>query len=985
MITIRDWIPTIPDADKHIAYVGEEAAEIRTFFLTGAGWETYRNWTFYLDMAFDLSTVTIRDSRQVVTTQEDKTETVAENQTKNNESATEPPTNSTETVGQTQVKTTATGKKETYTVENVTVNALAKTDVAYLNKQVMSDGVQLTWKIQAQQTQLPGKLTATLRAKGPYDEVKKSALMVFEVDPAVVATPAATVPRSLFEQMLDEMSTFCEIGHDQVQESAAKAAAAASSASAAGTAAEQAQEHRLFCAEAMQEAQRCAASARQEADEAETHAVTAADSAAQAQTAADTATDRAAAAMESSIAAQRAAGQLQYLKDVADCFIIGKNLYDPDAAHYGYKLSLGRLVESEEHIVTDYILYQPVEGTCAYCFSADGVDEKTELKVAVYDASFTLLRQGVYSADAVIRIDQDDFDKPAAYLRMEFPRDLTRVQIEEGEIPTAYEPYQPPRLKAECVESGGYITPQLFGAKGDGVTDDTESINAALAAHNNVYFPPGTYLVDGTYDGFADTANGGIRVNTNQRILMDKDCIIQVKDNPTGYYNAFSVSGTVDTPIENVVIEGGKIVGNKTDPKTGHTQGYGISFTDSKNCTVRGVEIADMFADGIVIHGSTGDERTGRNTGIVIDNCVIHDCNRQGISIIIGDHITLRDVEIYAIGGKSPQSGIDIEPNNMGDGEPPYVHDVLFDNVHIYGTESGSVFYSYCYNITFKNMRCEATVSAVQKAHNIIHENCYYKHIAFHGDVHDATVSNSIVDFVFLDGAPSVKFNNCTMNGTAASGVGFIVQAPAFTGKAVFENCRMVLTNTEGTTGRYLVQSLATTGENAANPDGTFVFKGCDIGTADGSTFTYLFNQPAGLCSYELRDCTFKGVFTGSAGMNVSRELHIINSYFEYIVSKGSVFVTIPKGFTNTSKFSFIALNSTFNMINTTAGGSAPNLLNCAALSDGDPAYDTTKYTVVFANNVSNKGKLTASNADAYLTALKHVNHTQIVFTDTTL
>ena len=37
-----------------------------------------------------------------------------------------------------------------------------------------------------------------------------------------------------------------------------------------------------------------------------------------------------------------------------------------------------------------------------------------------------------------------------------------------------------------------------FGAKGDGVTDDTQAINQALqAAHDqqaNVYFPSGTYL-----------------------------------------------------------------------------------------------------------------------------------------------------------------------------------------------------------------------------------------------------------------------------------------------------------------------------------------------------------------------------------------------------------------------------------------------------------------------------------------------------------
>lgn len=37
-----------------------------------------------------------------------------------------------------------------------------------------------------------------------------------------------------------------------------------------------------------------------------------------------------------------------------------------------------------------------------------------------------------------------------------------------------------------------------FGAKGDGLTDDTHAIQKALAAHDHVYVPPGTYITSGT-------------------------------------------------------------------------------------------------------------------------------------------------------------------------------------------------------------------------------------------------------------------------------------------------------------------------------------------------------------------------------------------------------------------------------------------------------------------------------------------------------
>jgi len=50
--------------------------------------------------------------------------------------------------------------------------------------------------------------------------------------------------------------------------------------------------------------------------------------------------------------------------------------------------------------------------------------------------------------------------------------------------------------------SGGKFSDMIsvkdFGALGNGLTDDTLAIQKALAAHDNVYVPPGTYLISGT-------------------------------------------------------------------------------------------------------------------------------------------------------------------------------------------------------------------------------------------------------------------------------------------------------------------------------------------------------------------------------------------------------------------------------------------------------------------------------------------------------
>ena len=45
---------------------------------------------------------------------------------------------------------------------------------------------------------------------------------------------------------------------------------------------------------------------------------------------------------------------------------------------------------------------------------------------------------------------------------------------------------------------GVFITPQMYGAKGDGVTDDTVAINTCLAENKFVFIPSGVYLVSDT-------------------------------------------------------------------------------------------------------------------------------------------------------------------------------------------------------------------------------------------------------------------------------------------------------------------------------------------------------------------------------------------------------------------------------------------------------------------------------------------------------
>lgn len=186
MITIKDWIATVPEEDRHLAYMGEHQTVTRLFLLTGEDWRDYMDWGFHLDMAFDLSSVTKRDTREMENTKVESSETVSD----------------------TLVKTTANTKKEKYTVADVTVDCHSETDIATLTKGLSEEGLVLAWTVLRQHTQLPGRLWANIRALGPDGQVKKSSVMVFDVGASVDAEEAADLPQSEFEAMeqnMDEM------------------------------------------------------------------------------------------------------------------------------------------------------------------------------------------------------------------------------------------------------------------------------------------------------------------------------------------------------------------------------------------------------------------------------------------------------------------------------------------------------------------------------------------------------------------------------------------------------------------------------------------------------------------------------------------------------------------------------------------------------------------------------------------------------------
>lgn len=486
-----------------------------------------------------------------------------------------------------------------------------------------------------------------------------------------------------------------------------------------------------------------------------------------------------------------------------------------------------------------------------------------------------------------------------------------------------------------------FVTPQMFGAVGNGVADDSDPLIACFSASHSVYIPSGTYLVKGYDDKIID-------LQSNTTVLMANDATIKVIPNDKAEYYAFRINNK-----ENILISGGNIVGEK-DEHIGTTGewGIGIGIFQSSAIIIENCCISNFWGDGIDV-GSHKTDRTLKSNNVKIHNNTIHSNRRQGISVTGCDNISIVGNTIYNIRGTNPESGIDCEPNvNDTDGTVTHSNTgVYISGNHIYDTGGFSV---QLYNGN-KAIVDGNVIESFQNRKN-------YHPVGFsNNEVNSATIGTDSVVSVsncnfsgritfigsFVSG--TIRFNNCTL-------VGDSYKSPdagsSFRNTNVeYINCRFASRGTDVESGindsrlfmsAYNKLVLRGCSLNSAHPRGFGVFEGVNLVEITDCYFD--FTAPQYVVSAPMIDIKS----TNKSAM-MSRNVFNYNNC-TYSASSGSV---------RTNCVTLFDRNTIINANGITYLFRYPSVKVCAFNNvlpvDETRFCDTSTANIVFANNVYNQ------------------------------
>lgn len=173
-------------------------------------------------------------------------------------------------------------------------------------------------------------------------------------------------------------------------------------------------------------------------------------------------------------------------------------------------------------------------------------------------------------------------------------------------------------LVAELIVENGTVNVKQFGAKGDGVTDDTAAIKAAVSLHGRVFFPIGTYIVSDTITlGWGRQIIGSsYSDDTTLQMITDGKPLLKVEN-------------THFVQIRNICLLGNNDWDNQSSPEQ-VTNSDGILLVGANVVTLENVHIKNFKDNGIKMLG-------GKTSCIQVNGKALYVKNNSGCGIYVSD------------------------------------------------------------------------------------------------------------------------------------------------------------------------------------------------------------------------------------------------------------------------------------------------------------------------------------------------------------
>ncbi|SJZ81112.1 Right handed beta helix region [Chitinophaga eiseniae] len=240
-------------------------------------------------------------------------------------------------------------------------------------------------------------------------------------------------------------------------------------------------------------------------------------------------------------------------------------------------------------------------------------------------------------------------------------------------VPAQYNVAASSAVKAKVnagIQSATDLTTLLpAGYKKDGSVDYTDYLQRGLDKNRNVVFPDFPVLI----------SSKGLTVSSNSNLYFKPDSKLIMQPNNLDRFEMLRVHG-----VSNVNIYNANLVGDrKGHLGTTGEHGVGIALRSAKDVNIYSPRISSCWGDGIYIGWRTRDVVDGHyipSDNINIYNGVIDFNRRNGISIVCGRNINIRNTTIANTYGTLPMSGIDIEPNEPKD----IINNITIDSVTTY-------------------------------------------------------------------------------------------------------------------------------------------------------------------------------------------------------------------------------------------------------------------------------------------------------------